>query len=182
MAQNKLSANFLGNIAEVCIVTPDVYKTMSGLCKLGIGPFQVFNFNSQTVSSRVYRGQDASFELKVCFAKQGSLVFELMQPVSGPSLMADYLKRSGGREGIQHVAFDCEDMPMAERKQKMKERGFEVGMEGVWKGKEGKCHFVFFDTEDVAGTVFETIDFSKDWEDPECEWFPRAPDTISRDE
>lgn len=171
----KLRDNFLGSIAEVCLVTPDIYKSMDGFSKLGVGPFQVFRFDSNTVKSMFYKGSPAEFELLVAFAKQGSLVIEIMQPVAGPSLMADYLKHSGNKEGIQHVAFDCENVDMAERKRKFSERGFGVGMEGVWMGKKGRCHFCFFDTEASVGTVVESIDFSADFEDPEFEWYPQAP-------
>ncbi len=83
--------SFLGSITEVCIVTPDHKKTMDGLLRLGIGPFQIFDFNSSTVSNSNFRGKLSSFELKVCFAKQGDLTFEIMQPVRGESLMREYL-------------------------------------------------------------------------------------------
>ena len=167
-----LKSSLLGSITEVCIVTPDIYSTATGLTRLGIGPFQIFTFNSSTVTDRIYRNQPSDFELKVAFAKQGTLVFELMQPIRGASLMAEYLDSHGGKAGVQHVAFDMNDLPtMAERVQRMKERGFEVAMEGKWVGKKGECHFCFFDTLDATGTVFETILFSEDWEDPECELF-----------
>ena len=46
-------------------------------------------------------------------------------------------------------------------------------------GKQGQCHFCFFDTKEKAvGTVFETIVFSNDWEDPECEWYPNEPTKV----
>ena len=64
---------------------------MDGLLHLGIGPFQVFNFTPTTVVERRFRGASGSFELTVCFAKQGGLTFEIMQPTSGESLMAEYL-------------------------------------------------------------------------------------------
>lgn len=83
--------SFLGAITEVCIVTGDYEKTMDGLLRLGIGPFQVFDFTPATVTQRYFRGEEGSFELKVCFAKHGDLTFEIMQPVSGNSLMAEYL-------------------------------------------------------------------------------------------
>ena len=86
-----MAAPFLGTIAEVCIVTPDHRKTMDGLLRLGIGPFQVFDFTPVTVPTRRFRGQESDFELKVCFAKQGDLVFEIMQPVAGKSLMGEWL-------------------------------------------------------------------------------------------
>ncbi|KAL9030593.1 MAG: hypothetical protein Q9196_001299 [Gyalolechia fulgens] len=200
---------FLGGITEVCIVTPDHLKTMDGLLRLGIGPFQVFDFTSTTVSARRFRGQDGDFSLKVCFAKQGDLVFEIMQPVGGKSLMGEWLDevcdsqpsrsvffdssmtevvnhetiadkgpleyKRNNKEGVQHLAFDCKNIPMSERKREMQARGFEPAMEGVWKGRKGTCTFCFFDTEASVGTVFESIEFSEDWEDPEHEWYPQAP-------
>ena len=75
---------------------------------------------------------------------------------------------------MQHIAFDCNNIPMEDRKKEMRERGFEPAMEGIWKGKRGTCHFCFFDTEASTGTVFESIEFSEDWEDPECEWYPQV--------
>ena len=95
----KLPTPFLGSIAEVCIATPDHKKTMDGLLRLGIGPFQVFDFTSSTVPERSFRGRPGSYELKVCFAKQGSLTFEIMQPVAGESLMAEYLDQVGYSRG-----------------------------------------------------------------------------------
>ena len=86
-----MSATFLGAITEVCIVTPDHQKTMNGLLRLGIGPFQVFDFTAESVPERFFRGQAGSFELKVCFAKHGTLTFEIMQPTGGQSLMTEYL-------------------------------------------------------------------------------------------
>jgi methylmalonyl-CoA/ethylmalonyl-CoA epimerase len=64
---------------------------------------------------------------------------------------------------------------MSERKRQMQERGFEPAMEGVWRGRKGTCHFCFFDTEESTGTVFESIEFSDDWEDPKFEWYPGVP-------
>ncbi|TKA61669.1 hypothetical protein B0A49_11554 [Cryomyces minteri] len=148
---------------------------MDGLLRLGIGPFQVFEFNSTTVPEQRYRGRSGSFALKVCFAKQNDLTFEIMQPISGDSFMADYLSKHGGEEGIQHVAFDMGEKPMAERQRIMRERGFEPAMEGWWKGSKGVCHFCFFDTEASTGTVFESIEFSDDWEDPDFVWYPAPP-------
>lgn len=89
--------------------------------------------------------------------------------------MSQYLEQHKGKEGIQHVAFDMGNISVEKRVERMRERGFEVAMEGIWMGKKGTCRFVFFDTESATGTVFETIAFSEDWEDPECEWYPGPP-------
>lgn len=92
MPDPTLPLPFLGTISEICIVTPSYKKTIDGLLRLGIGPFQIFDFNATTVRSRSFRGKAGDFELKVCFAKQGELVFEIMQPVGGRSLMGEWLE------------------------------------------------------------------------------------------
>lgn len=48
--------------------------------------------------------------------------------------------------------------------------------------KHACLQFTFFDTEALVGTVFETIEFSPDWEDPECQWYPHAPVKSKHDE
>lgn len=179
-ASNPTSSSILGNITEICIVTPNIYATIDGLSKTGIGPFQIFDFNATTVRQQELYGKQGTdlFRIKVAFAKQGSLVVEIMQPTggSGRSLMQAYLDGNGGKEGVQHIAWDMGGLAMDERMRRMRERGFKPAMQGVWMGKKGRCHFCFFDTLDKSvGTVFETIEFSDDWEDPECEWYPCEP-------
>jgi hypothetical protein len=50
-------------------------------------------------------------------------------------------------------------------------------MEGLWIGKRGTCHFCFFDTKESTGTVFQSIEFSEDWEDPPFKWYPQPPES-----
>lgn len=166
----------LGNINEVCLVTPDIYETIKGLQPLGIGPFTIHRFDSTTVTNRHLNEEAADFELLVAFARQNGLVIELMQPLNGTnSMMAAYLQANGNVSGVQHIAFDMGDIPMNERIKIMHERGFKIGMEGIWHGKKGQCRFVYFDTASKgAGTCFETIEFSEDWEEPDGEPYPET--------
>lgn len=156
---------FLGKVVEICIVSSDCRKTVSELTKLGIGPFRIFEFNKNTVSDRYFRGQSANFELLVAFADTGDMVWEIMQPVSGPSLMREFLDRRG--EGIHHVAFDCNNVPQKQRREEFGRRGFEIVQSGIWHGNKGTCEFVFYDTEGAIGTCFESYSFSDDWEEPD---------------
>lgn len=165
---------FLGSMIEICIVSSDIKRTIDGLSTLGIGPFKIYDFNSKTVTHRTFRGQASDFELRVAFAQQGDMTWEIMQPISRSSIMAEYLDKTG--DGVQHVAFACNGVPMEDRVRMFKERGFEVVMSGVWKGKRGECEFIFFDTEGKVGTVVETIGFSDNWEEPdEIEIYPAQP-------
>ncbi|KAF2499141.1 hypothetical protein BU16DRAFT_614610 [Lophium mytilinum] len=162
-----LAAPFLGNLIEICIVTPSATRTMDGLLALGIGPFRVFNFTPASVSNQTIHGAPAPFALRVCFATQGSLTWEIMEPVSGPSLMAEFVAAKG--EGVHHVAFDCaegRERTVEERVAEFERRGFACVMSGDWRGERGVCRFRFFDTEGSAATCFETYEFSEDWVEP----------------
>jgi hypothetical protein len=177
---SRSSSSILGDVVEICIVSPDIYSTIDGFMRVGVGPFQVFDFNSSTVAGQELYGQKGSnlFQLQVAFAKQNSVVIEIMQPTGGKSLMQTYLDENGGRQGVQHVAWNMGgESSMEDRQKLMAKKGFVPVMQGIWKGRRGECHFCFFDTKEKGiGTVFETIKFSKDWEDPPFEWYPSTPD------
>lgn len=164
----------LGSIKEVCLVTPDIYEAMKSLQSLGIGPFTVHRFDSTALTSRPLNGEAADFELLVAFARQNDLVVELTQPLNGTnSMMAAYLQANGNVSGVQHVAFDMGNVSMKERIKITHERGFKVRMEGIWHGKKGECRFIYFDIASKgAGTCFEAIEFSEDWEEPDGELYP----------
>jgi len=92
----------------------------------------------------------------------------LMEPVSGPTIFADFLEEHG--EGIQHVAYDCNNIPFEERITELTRRGFQCVQSGSWMGVN---HFAFFGTEADTTTVFETYAFPSDWDYPEPEaWYP----------
>lgn len=159
---------FLGNVVEIAIVTRDHKRTMAGLQRLGIGPWRVYTFSPENTQHQTYRGRPSQFALKVCFAQSGNMVWELMEPLWGPTIFADFLAAHG--EGIHHVAYDCNNIPFEERMAEFERRGFRLVQSGSWLGTN---HFAFFDTEDATGTCFETYAFPQDWEYPEPEeWFP----------
>ena len=162
---------FLGNIVEVAIVTADHKKTMEGLSRMGIGPWRVYTLSPKNTTNQTYRGEAAEFTMKVCFAQSGAMVWELIQPLSGPTIFREFLDRHG--EGIHHVAYDCNYIPFEERLAEFRRRGFELAQSGSW---EGKCHFAFFETEAAMTTCLETYAFQGDWEYPEPEeWYPARP-------
>ena len=159
---------FLGNVVEIAIVTRDHKRTMDGLLKLGIGPWRVYTFSPENTQNQTYHGEPADFVLKVCFAQSGNMVWELMEPVSGPTIFADFLDKHG--EGIQHVAYDCNNIPFEDRIAELERRGFKCVQSGSWMGVN---HFAFFGTEADTTTVFETYAFPSDWDYPEPEsWYP----------
>ncbi len=166
-----LSNAFLGRIVEVCIVTEDHRRTMAGLVRLGIGPFRVHTFDDDSLAAPTYRGEDSPFSLKVCFATNNELTWEIMQPLTGRTIMREFLDAHG--EGIHHVAFDCDGMPWDQRLASFTARGFPLTQSGRWRDQNS---FAFFDTESATTTCFETYHFPDgfQWPEPD-EWYPGPP-------
>ena len=171
LSATELSNSFLGRLIEVCFVTADHRRTMEGLVRLGIGPWRVYTFDSTTVADRTYRGESADFAIKVCFADVGDLAVEIMQPLYGPSIFQEFLDAHG--EGIQHIAFDCDEKPWADRVGDFAGRGFPLVQSGRFAGANA---FAFFDTVEATGTTFETYSISEGfvWPEPES-WYPAPP-------
>ena len=48
-----------------------------------------------------------AFRLKLMYAKFGDMTLELLEPVEGKSIWADFLKTQGG--GLHHIAFKVSD-------------------------------------------------------------------------
>jgi len=171
LSESRMANSFLGRVVEIGIVTADCQRTMEGLVRLGIGPWRVYTFAPEDVQDQTFRGEPSEFTLKVCFAQADDVIWELMQPLDGSTVMQKYLDRHG--EGIHHLAFDCEDRPWDERLSRFAAEGFALAQSGAWRAAN---RFAFFDTEEATTTTFETYVFPEDWEYPEPdEWFPAPP-------
>ena len=142
-----------------------------GLNELGIGPWRVYTFSPENTTEQTYRGQPSLFTIRVCFAQLSpGVVYEVIQPVSGPTIFSDWLNKHNNEPGIHHVAYDFHGIPFKERVEKMTGKGVDMSQSGSWMGRN---HFAFFETESATGTCFETYEFPDDWVDPEPdEWFP----------
>ena len=103
----------LGHLVQVCVVTRDYQRTMEGLVKAGIGPWRVYTFGPETVTELTFRGKPASHSMKLCLAFSGTMMWEIVQPLTGPSLYEDFLEQHG--EGVHHVAVDCNGLPWEAR-------------------------------------------------------------------
>ncbi|KAI5358544.1 Putative glyoxalase/Bleomycin resistance protein/Dihydroxybiphenyl dioxygenase [Septoria linicola] len=90
---------FLGSPNEICIVTPDLKKTLSEFMKTGIASsFKIFHFSPETVTEQTLNGQPVPFALDVAFASKPSdngITWEVMQPIGeDPTLMKQFLDRN----------------------------------------------------------------------------------------
>jgi len=166
-----LSNSFLTDTMQICVVTRDIYRTMDGMIRLGIGPWAVYTFDDTTVSEMTYRGGPGDYSMKLCLAFNGSMMWEIIKPIKGPSIYTEFLEKHG--EGIHHTAFHCGDMSWQERVEEFEQRGFKKIQSGLWKDL---VPYAYFETEEAATTTFELfiIPEGADMPAPE-EWYPATP-------
>jgi methylmalonyl-CoA/ethylmalonyl-CoA epimerase len=166
-----LDNSFIGNTVQVCVVSHDLQRTMEGMTRLGIGPWQVFTFSPDNVDDMTYRGRPAEMTFRLAIAYSGSMMWELIQPLTGPSIYADFLDQHG--EGLHHVLVDCNGAPWDERLRLFEAHGYQTIQSGVWLGR---VPFAYFATEDDTATTIETASFPHDFDLPEPEqWYPGPP-------
>lgn len=170
ISDKQLDNSFITQTMQVCVVTRDYRRTLEGFVRAGIGPWAVYDFAPPLLTDTTYRGEPAHYSMKLCLAWTGDMLWEVIQPLEGPSIYTEFLDRHG--EGIQHVAVSCGDLSMAERTREFEARGFSCIQSGVFNGN---IPYAYFATEQATGTVFEVFDIPDSGLPAPVEWYPAAP-------
>lgn len=156
-----LPAGFLGTLRQVCVVTRDHRRTIDGMLRAGIGPWQCFTFGPQTCTDLTYRGSPAAFTIRVCLADVPGMSWEVIEPLEGPNIFADFLEASG--EGIQHFIFDCAGRPWAEKRAALEAAGYECLQSARWLGR---ATFAYYGPAFAANSLIEIVDLPDGWRRP----------------
>ena len=133
------------NLKHVGVVVRDMDKAVEYLSSLGIGPFKPIA--DPALSEKLFRGKPSDWKVKICFAKMGPVVLELLQPVDGESASQEFLESKG--EGIQHIAFAVDDID--KEVANLRKEGVEVLMSGKWNGGG----FAYLETDALGGILIE---------------------------
>jgi hypothetical protein len=168
-----LPRGFVSEILQIGLVTLDYRRAIAGFLRLGIGPWQVYTLGPDNVSDMTYRGRPSTHSMKICLATLGSVDWEIIQPIDGPTIYHDFLAVHG--EGVQHIAIRCPPMPWAEKIARLEAHGFRVIQSGSWLGRQ---RYAYFETEAATGTTLEIFDELPDFvmPEPEEEWpSPKTP-------
>ncbi len=120
---------------------------------LGVGPWTAYTLAPPKLTDCTYHGERVDFSLRHALAFAGDLQFELVQPLSGPSIFADHLERHG--EMLQHVGQYVDDHPAAV--QDYLDRGFTPLQSARGFGAEGDGAFAYFAPPDGIDLVVELI-------------------------
>ena len=126
--------------AQVCVVVRDLDATMKKYVELaGIGPWAIFDFGPPDVTNIVVRGKPASFRVKLALTWTKDRMWEIIQPVEGPSPYQEFLDQRG--EGVHHVLVQHADTKFDEVVERFRSRGCEALMTFSFRG----TRFAFID-------------------------------------
>ncbi len=135
---------------------------------LGIGPWSVWTMRSPALKDMLYKGQVVEFGLRHALAWSGSLQFELVEPLEGPSIFNDQLDAIG--EGFNHIGIVVPDHPAAVAD--FIARGFTPLQSARGFGASEDGTFAYFQPPDGISTIVElisppTVRFPPDYTYPE---------------
>lgn len=120
----------------------------------GFGPWRAWTLGPDQLRDMTYQGAPAEFSFRHALAWQNEQVqFELVQPLSGPSIFADHLERHG--PGLHHIGTYVADHPAAVRA--AVDQGYQPLQSARGFGAEGDGAFAYFTAPGVP-TVVELIE------------------------
>lgn len=151
-----MSKDLWARTYQVGVVVKDIDQATRFYERLGIGPF-VEGPSAHALERKIYGRNNPDARVKGRITQMGSVEFELLQPVSGDSIQAEFLEQHG--EGVIHLCAHTDDLDrdMAE----LTELGFEVISSAIL-ADGGK--FAYFDTRKVGGLILELFQTGSDWE------------------
>lgn len=140
------------NYKQIALVVKDVYATMDQWHNLlGIGPWDVRHFTQESVRDFYIDGKPVTepFDFICAVTWVGDVEWELVQPISGPSIYWDHLEKYG--EGLHHVKDVMPDEEIPEVIAKFEENGARV-MQTGWIDDD--VHY-YLDTKETLGFIYE---------------------------
>src|ERR1700684_1070778 len=117
-------------ITQIAVVVADMDSALRSYTEnLGWGPWSVFDYKPPLLHDTVVRAEKREFRMIGAETSVNGLGFELIQPVSGPSIYQEFLDTHG--EGVQHIAVMKHSTEDSEAlKVHWRERGAEILMGG----------------------------------------------------
>ena len=139
---------------QVGVVVRDMERSIKYLSEIfGIGPFRVIEWppKDRTNIQKRYYDEPGNFTARMAFTALGPIELELIQPLDGESIWADFLDEHG--EGIHHIRFNTTDHEAVIGY--LAEQGIRVAQLG--SGLRPGTVWVNFDTQSKVGFTIEIM-------------------------
>lgn len=158
-----MAESLFRSVDQVAVVVRDIDGAMRRYVEeFGIGPWAVHTFSPDWIEM-TFRGREQGYTMILALAQMGDVMYELIQPVEGPSSYEEFLNERG--EGLHHLGYFVEDIDEAIRE--MEDKGFSLLQSGRGFGTENDGAYAYFETEDALGHIIEAIELPGALPDPE---------------
>lgn len=151
---NKIDIN---SFMHCGMVVQDLDKSLEKLKDIiDFNDYAIRDFPPEDCDTEVqlfYMGKKADFKAKFCFIKTGPVEIEIIQPVSGESVWADFLKENG--DGIHHIKFEVDSIN--DTLKYYKEKGIRCLQYGTGVGPNLGKTWAYFDTVNELGYIIEVL-------------------------
>ncbi|MGE4544242.1 MAG: VOC family protein [Pedobacter sp.] len=127
--------------------------------KYGVGPWKIYEFNPNTVSNMIIRGEKVDYAMRLALCDIGGVQWELIEPKDDKSIYAEFLKDKG--EGLHHCAFGTDNYEEAVKFYEGK--GLPVLQGGDWEG----LTYTYLDSQKDLNLIAEIYKPVPDFEWPE---------------
>ncbi len=135
---------------QIGVVVRDLEQAVEFYERLGIGPF-VEGPSGHTLERKIYGVDAPDVAVRGLIAQMGDIEFELLQPVAGKGIQAEFLERHG--EGVVHLCGYTDDLDrdMADL------TGLGYAVISYGRVSDGG-RFAYFETREVGGLVLELFE------------------------
>jgi catechol 2,3-dioxygenase-like lactoylglutathione lyase family enzyme len=141
----------VNKLTQVAIAVWDLQAGVEKYWKLlGIGPWDVYDWEYPRVTERTYMGKKSWAREKIALVQLGGIELELVQPVEGDSIYLDFLEKHG--EGLHHLQF--KDEKIDEVAATLEDQGFPC-VQGGHFGNIGRYYYM--DTTQPLKTIWEPV-------------------------
>lgn len=164
MKENNTPLFPVGDMAQVCIVVPDIEQATKNFWEIfGIGPWHFYTYGKPLVKRMTRNGEPAEYRMKVALSYFGKMRLELIEPLEGDTVYREFVEKHG--YGVHHIGILTENME--ESIKKASEAGIRMTMDGAGFGPDDDGHYAYLDTEDLISTTLELIERPKYRNPPE---------------
>lgn len=165
------------NAQQICVVVEDLDRTIKDYVEVaGIGPWAVYTFAPPHLKNMRIRGQETPYSMRLALAWTGDFMWEVIQPLTGPSIYLEFLSRKG--EGLHHLCVSYDGHSYEEAFERFRRKGCEPIMEGHYKGTD----FAYFDASESLKGVIEIArrpSYPGYRRPPPDYWYPPDPAPVS---
>ena len=145
-------------------------QLLGGTLKYGDGQTTNRVDLNSSFTIHLVRGKDVSYSMKLALAWVEDTMWEVIEPVDGPSIYKEFLEEHG--EGLHHVLVDHQGLDFDAALAEFSKRGCPPLMEG----KFGEVRYAYVDSEGPLRTVLEIVHRPPGFKRPEPDyWYPAPP-------